>query len=167
MTRTAETAPPAVVRKNVRVQAPIERAFSVFVEQMETWWPAHHHIGANAFQSIFVEPRAGGRWYERDTQGNQCDWGTVIAWNPPHKVSLSWHLGPDWKFNPDLALASEIEIRFTPDGPFTLVELEHRGIERHGEGYEQLVAALNSPDAWTATLAAFANAIANPQPAKE
>jgi hypothetical protein len=62
----------AVVRKRVRVQAPVERAFSVFVEQMETWWPAtHHRIGAQPFQSIFVEPRAGGRWYERDAQGNQ------------------------------------------------------------------------------------------------
>jgi uncharacterized protein YndB with AHSA1/START domain len=152
----------AVVRKNVRVQASIARAFSVFVEQMETWWPAHHHIGAQPFQCIVVEPRAGGRWYEQDTQRVQCQWGTVLAWDPPHKVSLSWHLGPDWKFNPDLSFASEIEIRFTSDGSFTLVELEHRGLERNGEGFEQLRAMLDSPDAWTATLAAFANAIANP-----
>lgn len=162
MTQTLEE---AVVRKHVRVQAPVERAFSVFVEQMETWWPAHHHIGAQPFQSIFVEPRAGGRWYERDAQGNQCDWGTVLAWEPPHKVSLSWHLGPDWKFNADLAKASEVEIRFIAEGSATLVELEHRGLERHGEGYEQLRAALDSPDAWAGTLAAFANAIENPKPA--
>jgi len=164
MTQTLEE---AVVRKRVRVQAPVERAFSVFVEQMETWWPAHHRIGAQPFQSIFVEPRAGGRWYERDAQGNQCDWGTVLAWEPPHKVSLSWHLGPDWKFNADLAKASEVEIRFIAEGSATLVELEHRGLERHGEGYEQLRATLDSPDAWAGTLAAFANVIANPKPAIE
>jgi len=153
----AQIAEEAVVRKSVRVQVPVERAFSVFVEQMETWWPADHHIGAQPFQAIFVEPRAGGRWYERDAQGSECDWGTVLAWGPPHRVALSWHLGPDWKFNPDLAKASEIEVRFTAEGPSTtLVELQHSGIERHGEGYEQLRALLDSPGAWETTLAEFA-----------
>jgi uncharacterized protein YndB with AHSA1/START domain len=155
-----ETLDASVVRKQVRVEAGIERAFSVFVEQMETWWPAHHHIGVEPFKAIFVEPRKGGRWYECDAKGTQCDWGTVLAWDPPHKVTLSWHLGPDWKFNPDLAKASEVEIRFKSEGAATLVELEHRGFERHGEGYEQLRAAMDSLDAWTATLAAFAKAIA-------
>ncbi len=156
MTMTVEA---AVVRKSVRVQAPIERAFSVFVEQMETWWPAEHHIGEHAFQSIFVEPRTGGRWYERDPQGNECQWGHVLAWDPPHRVTFSWHLGPDWKFDPDLAHASEVEIRFTSEGPSaTLVELEHGQIERHGEGWQQLRAMLDTPDAWTRTLAEFAKA---------
>jgi hypothetical protein len=67
----ANTVEGAVVRKTVRVRAPIERAFSVFVEQMETWWPATHHIGKTPFVAIFVEPRVGGRWYERNTEGNQ------------------------------------------------------------------------------------------------
>ena len=97
MTKTLEE---AVVRKSIRVHVPIERAFSVFVEQMETWWPAAHHIGANPFQSIFVEPRVGGRWYERDAQGNECHWGQVLAWDPPRLVTFSWHLGPDWKVDP-------------------------------------------------------------------
>lgn len=149
------------VRKSVRVEAPIERAFSVFVEQMETWWPPDHHIAAEPFKAIFVEPRSGGRWYECDAQGTQCDWGRVLVWDPPHKVTLSWHLGPDWKFNPDIAKASEVEIRFKAEGTKTLVELEHRGFERHGEGYEQLRAAMNGPNAWTATLAAFAQSMAN------
>ena len=164
MSKTAEE---AVVRKSVRVQALIERTFSVFVEQMETWWPAAHHIGAQPFKAIFVEPRRGGRWYECDAEGNQCDWGTVLGWDPPHLVTLSWHLGPDWKFNPDVSKASEVEIRFTADGPSTLVELEHRGFERHGEGCEQLRAAMDSPGAWTATLTAFANAISGTGPKNE
>jgi uncharacterized protein YndB with AHSA1/START domain len=153
----AKTAEETVVRKSVRVQGSIERAFSVFVEQMETWWPADHHIGAQPFQSIFVEPRVGGRWYERDAQGNECNWGQVLAWGPPHRVTFSWHLGPDWKFNPDQAKASEVEIRFTAAGPSsTLVELEHSKLERHGEGYEKLHALLDSPGAWARTLAEFA-----------
>ncbi len=154
-----QTAEEAVVRKSVRVGVPVERAFSVFVEQMETWWPAEHHIGAQPFETIFVEPRTGGRWYERDARGNECNWGHVLAWGPPHQVTFSWHLGPDWKFNPDLAKASEVEIRFTEEGPSaTLVELTHSHIERHGEGYEQLRALLDGPGAWVNTLAAFAKA---------
>jgi uncharacterized protein YndB with AHSA1/START domain len=154
MTKTAEA---AVVRKSIRVHVPIERAFSVFVEQMEAWWPPQHHIGANPFEAIFVEPRVGGRWYERDAAGSECDWGTVRAWDPPRLVTFSWHLGPGWKFNPDLAKASDVAIRFTSEGDSTtLVELEHSGIERHGEGYEQLRDALDGPGAWVDTLAAFA-----------
>jgi len=153
----ADVVEEATVRKSVRVPVPIERAFSVFVERMETWWPASHHIGAQPFQAIFVEPRVGGRWYERDLQGNECDWGTVLAWGPPRRVTFSWHLGLDWKFNPDLAKASEVEIRFTSEGPSTtLVELEHSRLERHGEGYQQLRTALDGPNAWESILAEFA-----------
>jgi hypothetical protein len=149
----------AVVRKSVCVRVSQELAFSVFVEQMETWWPPDHHIGAEPFQSIFVEPRVGGRWYERNAKGEACDWGKVWAWEPPSRVSLSWHLGPDWKFDPDMAKASEVEIRFVAEGAAsTLVELEHRGLERHGEGYEQLRAMLDSPNAWAMTLVEFAKA---------
>ena len=101
-----------VVRKHVRVQTPIEQAFSVFVERMETWWPAEHHIGAKPFASIFVEPRAGGRWFERDADGEVCEWGRVLVWEPPHRVTFSWHLGVDWKFDPSLERASEGALRF-------------------------------------------------------
>ena len=152
----------AIVHKTVRVQAPIERAFSVFVEQMETWWPATHHIGKTPFETIFVEPRVGGRWYERNAEGKQCEWGTVLAWEPPHRVTFSWHLGPEhdqpeWTYDPDLAKASEVEIRFTAeaDGK-TLVELTHSKLERHGEGYEKLRAVFDGPGAWTQILEHYA-----------
>ncbi len=160
----AETVAEAVVHKSVHVQAPIERAFSVFVEQMETWWPASHHIGKAPFEAIFVEPRVGGRWYERDIEGKQGEWGTVLAWDPPHRVVFSWHLGPghdepDWKFDPDMTKASEVEIRFTAQAPgTTLVELTHSKLERHGEGYEQLRAIFDGPGAWGHILALYAQA---------
>ena len=148
------------VRKSVRVRIPAERAFSAFVEHMETWWPAAHHIGAQPFAAIVVEPRLGGRWYERDAHGNECQWGHVLAWDPPRRVAVSWHLGPDWKFNPDLARASEVEIRFIAEGPsVTLVKLEHSRFERHGEGHEMLRAAMAGPDAWAMTLAEFARVV--------
>ena len=153
----------AVVRKSIRVEAPIDRAFSVFVEQMETWWPATHHIGNTPFQTIFVEPRIGGRWYERNVAGAECEWGTVLKWDPPNLVCFSWHVGPghdspDWKFDPDMSRASEVEIRFTAEGSATLVELEHSKLERHGEGYLQLRALIDGPGAWEGILAEFAKA---------
>jgi uncharacterized protein YndB with AHSA1/START domain len=150
------------VRKSMRVQAPIERAFSVFVEQMETWWPATHHIGKTPFEAIFIEPRVGGRWYERDVEGKLIDWGKVLAWDPPHRLTLSWQVGPghdspEWVCDPDPAKASEVEIRFTPDGPgATLVELEHSKLERHGEGYRQLRDLFDGPGAWSRILALYA-----------
>jgi len=160
----ADTVEAAVVRKSVRVQAPIERAFSVFVEQMESWWPASHHIGETPFVAIFVEPRVGGRWYERNAKGEHCDWGKVLAWDPPHRVTFSWHVGPkhgeaDWGVDPDMAKASEVEIRFTAEGPeTTLVVLEHSKLERHGEGYEQMRKDMEGPGAWTTILELFAKA---------
>jgi uncharacterized protein YndB with AHSA1/START domain len=153
------------VFKSVRVKAPIERAFSIFIEQMETWWPATHHIGKQPFQTIIVEPRKGGWWYERDAEGNKCNWGTVLAWDPPHLVRFSWHVGPhhnspDWKFDPDLTKASEVEIRFTEEASgTTLVELVHSKLERHGGDTVKLREMYESPDAWTGILAEFARAI--------
>lgn len=156
------------IRKSVRVSVPRERAFTLFVEHMEAWWPAAHHIGEKPFQTILVEPRAGGRWYERDAQGGECEWGTVLVWEPPSQVTFSWHLGPDWRFNPDLSRASEVALRFVEEGPAaTLVELVHRGFERHGEGYEQMRATLDSPGAWTTTLSEFAKATERPLPGKK
>ena len=155
----------AAVRKSVRVEAEQARAFSVFVEQMESWWPASHHIGDTPFQAIFVEPRVGGRWYERNVKGEECTWGWVLAWDPPRMVRFSWHVGPghdkpDWQFDPDLSRASELEIRFTQEGPrATLVELEHGKLERHGEGHEQLRALFDGPGAWVTILALYSERV--------
>ena len=152
-----EAAEKAVVRKAVRVSAPIERAFSVFVEQMETWWPATHHLAPNPFQVIVVEPRVGGRWYERDADGNEGIWGFVRAWDPPHLVTLSWHVQPDWSCSPDLDRASDVDIRFTAEGSSsTLVELTHYNLERHGEGFEEYREKMDGPGAWTFVLGEYA-----------
>ena len=146
------------VFKSVRVKAPVERVWSIFVEQMETWWPATHHIGKTPFEAIFVEPRIGGRWYERNAKGEQCDWGTVLDWQPPRRLCLSWHVGPghdspEWVSDMNMERASQVEILFTPqpDGA-TLVELTHSKIERHGEGAVQLRDLFDGPGAWAAIL---------------
>jgi len=154
----------AVVKKSVRVKASIERAFHVFVEQMETWWPKSHHIGAQEWGLIVIEPRVGGRWYEQDAAGGQCDWGTVLQWDPPHKARFRWHVGPkrdseEWGYDPETSRASEVEIRFTAEGGATLVELEHSKLERHGIGAEKLRAIFDSPGAWEEILASYARVV--------
>lgn len=155
-----QTVEKAVVHKSVRVPVSIESAFSIFIEQMETWWPATHHIAPNPFQTIIVEPRVGGRWYERDAEGNDCSWGFVRAWDPPHLVTLSWHLQQDWSFDLDPEHASDIDIRFRGEGPSdTLVELTHYNLERHGEDYASLREKLEGPGAWISILEAYAKGI--------
>ncbi len=165
----------AVVRKSVRVKAPIEHTFKVFVEQMESWWPQTHHIGKTPFVALFVEPRVGGRWYEQNAEGELCDWGRVLKWNPPHLVTLSWHVGPKehenpeakWGFDEDLSKASEVEVRFTDEGRgVTLVELTHSKLERHGGDTQKLRALFDGPGAWQGILDLFAQKIAAQEGAK-
>jgi len=127
---------------------------------MDAWWPATHHIAKQAFTEIVIEQRAGGRWFERAADDTECDWGRVVAWEPPHRVVFSWHLQGDWKFDPNPERASEVEVRFLAEGSGTRVELEHRNLERHGAGWEQVRTGVDSPAGWSAVLAQFAKALA-------
>ena len=143
------------VRKTVTVKTDPEAAFSVFTNSMAKWWPKEHHIGDTPFFAIVVEPHPGGRWYEKGEDGSECDWGTVLCYEPPHRVVFSWHLNGDFEFVPDTAKASEVEIRFTPEAGGTRVELEHRHFERHGESGHRLRTEVNKPDGWTFVLAGY------------
>jgi uncharacterized protein YndB with AHSA1/START domain len=127
------------VRRGVTVKAPIERAFEAFTTSFDKWWPRGHHIGTADMAEAVLEPRADGRWYEKGVDGSECEWGRVLAWEPPHRLVLSWHIGGDWQYHPDPAQASEVEVRFTAEGPdATRVEIEHRLLERHGESGRSL-----------------------------
>ncbi|MFC5862681.1 SRPBCC family protein [Acidicapsa dinghuensis] len=132
MSITATEVPP--LRKHICVRASTARAFKVFTEGIDTWWPKTHHIGPSAPVRGAIEPGVGGRCYTEHTDGSLAQWGQVLEWEPPHRFVLAWMVTTDWKPEPDLGKASEVEVRFTqsPDGT-TLVELEHRCFERHGE----------------------------------
>lgn len=146
---------PAPVRKSVRVGAPPQRAFDVFTRDIGLWWPKTHHIGAAEPETLIIEPRAGGRWFERGTDGVECEIGKVLAWEPPARLVLGWQLTPDWKFDPDLI--TEVELRFIADGAnATRVELEHRNLERLGDRAEGLRQQIDSPEGWGGLLALFA-----------
>lgn len=154
-----EPALTATVKRTLRVNVPIDFAFRMLTQKMGTWWPATHHIGKTAFTEIVVEPHAGGRWFERDIVGAECDWGRVLVWEPPKQVVLSWHLQGDFHYDPDMSRASEVSFEFFSEGPeATRVEFEHRSLERHGEGWQNLRASVDSPGGWTAVLAGFEDA---------
>lgn len=156
----SETAQNAAVKRTLHVEVPIEKAFQVFTERMGKWWPESHHVGGTPFKDILIDPKKGGRWYEINAEGVECIWGTVIAWEPPKKVVLSWHLQPDWTFNADIAKASEVALEFIADGPDqTRVEFEHRHLERHGEGWQQMREKVGAEGGWPVILKQYLAAV--------
>ena len=153
------TISPAPVRKSVRVAAPPERAFEVFTAGIGRWWPKSHHIGAADLDTLVIEPRQGGRWYERDVDGSECEVGKVLVWDPPARLVLAWQLTPEWKHDP--ALVTEVDVRFIADGAnATRVELEHRNLERMGERADAMRQQIDGPGGWGDLLQLFAQSAA-------
>jgi uncharacterized protein YndB with AHSA1/START domain len=147
------------VRKSITVDASQEHAFKVWTEGFDSWWPRAHHIGEAEMAEAIIEPRTGGRWYERGVDGSECDWGKVLAWDAPHRLMLSWHLDGEWAYDPDPAHASEVEVTFTPTGDGTRVELTHRHFERHGVTADALREGVSSDGGWGGLLKAYAEAL--------
>src|SRR5438270_11063973 len=102
------------VRKAITVGASLEDAFDVFTEEVDTWWPRTHHIGKSPMRRILIEGRAGGRCYTEQEDGTECDWGQVLVWEPPRRLILAWQITHVWGYQPDVAKASEVEVRFIP-----------------------------------------------------
>jgi len=147
---------PNSVRKVVKVQAPQELAWQVFTQQMGTWWPlAVYKIGKAKAVDAIIEPRVGGRWYERGEDGNTCDWGHVVVWKPSSRLVLSWDINADFQYDP--ALQTEIEVCFIAekDGS-TRVELEHRRLDRYGDRRDEMRTIYDKSGDWGQLLALFA-----------
>jgi len=155
MKSTAAGADPNSVRKTARVQAPIEIAWRVFTEQLGTWWPLENYkIGKAKAVDAVIEPRVGGRWYERGEDGSTCDWGTVLAWEPPARLILSWDITADWQYDPKLK--TEIEVRFVTESKgVTRVELEHRRLDRFGARREEMRRIFDTEGDWGRVLEMF------------
>ena len=155
-TQTAATA----VRTSVVVDAPIERAFSVFTDEMGTWWPPEHHILEGQLAEMIFERREGGHVYDRGVDGSECRWARVLAYEPPERVVISWDISPQWRLETDPAKTSEVEVRFVAEAPErTRVELEHRNLERHGPGWEPERDAVGGDAGWPLYLARFAERV--------
>jgi uncharacterized protein YndB with AHSA1/START domain len=145
---------PAPIRKSIRVDVAPARAFEIFTSGMNRWWLKTHTINPtkSPIKNIVVEPRAGGRWFERGEDGSECNWGKVLAWEPPTRLLLAWQINGRWQFDP--ALITEVDIRFTPDGNGTRVELEHRKLEALGDQAEAMAQAFTG--GWGVLLDSFA-----------
>jgi uncharacterized protein YndB with AHSA1/START domain len=121
----------APVRKSVSVEAPITHAFEVFTSGLTRWWPTTHGVGNKPIQKVLMEPRLGGRWLEIAEDGTETPVATIIVWEPPHRFVMLWQVNAKWK--PDTAMKSEVDVRFTAEGPeATRVELVHHKFESMG-----------------------------------
>jgi uncharacterized protein YndB with AHSA1/START domain len=156
---TQSTAAP--VRTSIVVEAPVQRAFEVFTQEMKAWWPEDHHLLGGEIGEMIFERRAGGRVYDRATDGRECTWARVLSYEPPDRVVFTWDISPSWEIETDLERTSEVEVRFIAESDSrTRVELEHRNLERHGDGWEGMHGAVSSPGGWPKTLAAYAARVA-------
>jgi len=152
-----------LVRKTLIVRASQTRAFEVFTEQHGSWWPLEtHHVGAQPAQTVVIEPRVGGRWFERSVNGAECTWGSVLVWEPPQRLVLSWQISADWKH--DGKIQTEVDVRFVADGPdSTRVELEHRHLEFYGDKAPMMKGIFDSDGGWSGILQRFSAAAATGQ----
>jgi uncharacterized protein YndB with AHSA1/START domain len=143
------TTPISTIRHDIVVHATQERAFEVFTTRFGDFKPREHNLlGAPIAESVF-EPRVGGHIYDRGEDGTLCKWARILAFEPPHRVVFSWDIGPTWQLESDPAKCSEVEVRFIPESAdSTRVELEHRHIERHGDGWQSIVAGVDGDNGW-------------------
>jgi uncharacterized protein YndB with AHSA1/START domain len=145
------------VRHSVVVDVPIEKAFTVFTQDFGRFKPPEHNLlGVEITETVF-EPRVGGHLYDRGVDGSECRWARVLAYEPPQRVVISWDISPYWQIETEPAKTSEVEVRFLAETPDrTRVELEHRNLERHGEGWEGVREGVDGDQGWPLYLQRFA-----------
>jgi uncharacterized protein YndB with AHSA1/START domain len=145
------------VRTQIVVDVPIERAFSVFTEDFDSIKPREHNMLAVDIAETVFEPREGGRIYDRGVDGSECQWARVLAYEPPDRVVFSWDITPQWQIETDHEKTSEVEVRFISEAPDrTRVDLEHRNLDRHGDGWEGERESVGSEGGWPLYLQRFA-----------
>lgn len=149
------------VRKSITVNASPERAFEVFTDDFDSWWPRSHHIGNSPMKKTIIEGKKGGRCYAEQEDGTDSEWGSVLAWEPPRRFVIAWLISGNWQFEPDASKASEVEVRFTPEGAGrTRVDLEHRHFERMTSGGAEMRAGVGAAEGgWGKLLEAFAERV--------
>jgi uncharacterized protein YndB with AHSA1/START domain len=145
------------ITTEVVVDVPIEHAFRVFTERFDQIKPRDHNmLEVDIAESVF-EPRSGGRVYDRGVDGSECQWGRVLAYEPSGRIVFSWDISPRWQIETDLERASEVEVRFTAETPErTRVTLEHRHLDRHGEGWQGLREGVAGDQGWPLYLSRYA-----------
>jgi uncharacterized protein YndB with AHSA1/START domain len=145
------------IRTSIVVEAPIERAFKVFTEDFGRFKPREHNLlGVEITETVF-EPLVGGHLLDRGVDGSECRWARVLAYEPPHRVVISWDIDARWQIETNPARTSEVEVRFISETPQrTRVELEHRHLDRHGEGWEGVREGVGGEGGWPLYLERYA-----------
>jgi len=139
------------------VAAPLERAFTMFTERFGDIKPPEHNLLTAPIAETVLEPRVGGHIVDRAVDGSECRWARLLAYDPPNRIVFSWDISPRWQLETDADLTSEVEVRFVADGPErTLVELEHRNLDRHGTGWESVSEGVEGDQGWPLYLARYA-----------
>jgi uncharacterized protein YndB with AHSA1/START domain len=155
-TQAAETS----VRTSIVVDAPIERAFSVFTDGFGTFKPREHNLLDVEIAETVFETHVGGNIFDRGVDGSECRWARVLEYEPPNRVVFSWDISPQWQIETDLDKTSEVEVRFVAEAPErTRVELEHRNLDRHGPGWEEERDGVGSEQGWPLYLNRFAELV--------
>jgi uncharacterized protein YndB with AHSA1/START domain len=153
---------PTVVRRAITVDASQQRAFDAFTRQFGDFKPKEHNLLGSPIVETTFEPRVGGHIFDRAEDGSECHWARVLAFDPPERVVFSWDISPQWRIEDDEAKASEVEVRFIPEGPDrTRVELEHRNLDRHGPGWEGVRDGVADEGGWPTYLARYAAVVAS------
>jgi uncharacterized protein YndB with AHSA1/START domain len=154
-------APATAVGHSIVVDAPIERAFKVFVEDFDQIKPREHNMLAVDIAETVFEPHVGGHVIDRGVDGSECRWARVLAYEPPNRVVISWDISPQWQIETDRDRTSEVEVRFVAEGPErTRVQLEHRYLDRHGDGWLSLRDGVQGDQGWPLYLRRYAEVIA-------
>lgn len=158
---THSQATPTTVRTTIVVDVPIERAFRAFTEEFGRVKPREHNMLGVEIEDTVFEPHAGGRVYDRGVDGSECQWARVLAFEPPNRVVFSWDISPQWQLESDLERTSEVEVRFIAESAErTRVELEHRNLDRHGEGWEGVRDGVAGDGGWPLYLQRFGGLLA-------
>ncbi len=147
------------VRKELVARCSPERAFEAFTRDFGQWWPlGTHHIGTANAETAIIEPFVNGRWFERAMDGSECNWGRVLAWDPPRRLLLAWQINTNWQFDPDFQ--TEVEVTFQEAGAGrTRIVLEHRQLERFGAEAEKMRTAFESEGGWGGIMAQFVSSL--------
>lgn len=146
-----------VVRKEVVVNAPIDRAFTVFTERFGDFKPPEHNLLRAEIAETVFEPHVGGHIFDRGVDGSECRWARILTYAPPHRVVFSWDISPRWQIEQDPEHTSEVEVRFIAEAAQrTRVELEHRKLDRHGPGWKAVSDGVGGDAGWPLYLDRYA-----------
>ena len=126
--------------KTIEVPCSQEKAFGVFVNEMDSWWPLGKFtvsaMGGEPAKAIRVEAKQGGKIVEIGHDDTEHEWGTIKSYDPYDFISMDFHIPQPTE---KVESRSLVEVRFTALGnERTRVELTQSNWEAFGEMAEGL-----------------------------